>query len=141
MTLFIDVSHFEATIMVTLTSMLVMYTLYQSISATLPQTSYLKMIDIWLLSGLIIPFIIFIVLAIIDVLILQESVTDPAAHNSSSTIKIFISRQNGVLEKSMSRHQNSRAMKLLKICRIVIPMTTFILCMVFWSIVIYIYHH
>ena len=37
-TLFIDVSHFEATMMVALTSMLVMYTLYQSISATLPQT-------------------------------------------------------------------------------------------------------
>ena len=31
MTLFIDVSHFEATIMVALTSMLVKYTLYQSI--------------------------------------------------------------------------------------------------------------
>ena len=50
MTLFIDASHFEATIMVALTSMLVMYTLYQSISATLPQTAYLKMIDYWLLG-------------------------------------------------------------------------------------------
>ena len=140
MTLFIDVSHFEATIMVTLTSMLVMYTLYQSISATLPQTSYLKMIDIWLLSGLIIPFIIFIVLAIIDVLILQEP-TNTTGNNSSSNIKIFISRKNGVSEKPMPRHQNSRAMKLLKISRIFIPMTTLILCLVFWSIAIYIYHH
>ena len=32
MTLFIDTGHFEATIMVALTSMLVMYTMYQNIS-------------------------------------------------------------------------------------------------------------
>ena len=57
-TLFIDVSHFEATIMVALTSMLVIYTLHQSISATLPLTSYMKMIDVWLFAGLIIPFVI-----------------------------------------------------------------------------------
>ena len=72
MTLFIDVSHFEATIMVALTSMLVMYTLYQSIAANLPQTAYLKMIDIWLIGGLMIPFIIFNILIAIDMLILSE---------------------------------------------------------------------
>ena len=62
LTLFIDHKHFEASIMVTLTSMLVMFTLYQSISATLPQTAHLKMIDIWLLVGFIIPFFVFIIL-------------------------------------------------------------------------------
>ena len=50
-TLFIDFSHFEVSIMIALTSMLVTYTLYQSISAYLPQTSYMKMIDIWLFGG------------------------------------------------------------------------------------------
>ena len=35
-TLFIDFSHFEVSIMIALTSMLVTYTLYQSISACLP---------------------------------------------------------------------------------------------------------
>ena len=59
-TLFIDESHFEATTMVALTSMLVMYTLYQSSSQSLPPTSYLKMIDVWLLPGLIIPFVVFL---------------------------------------------------------------------------------
>ncbi len=51
LTLFVDRGHFEATIMVALTTMLVLYTLYQSIAATLPQTAYLKMIDIWLSGG------------------------------------------------------------------------------------------
>ena len=58
--LFINEEHFEATIMVSLTAMLVMYTLHQSILAQLPKTSYMKMIDIWLLCGLTIPFLVFI---------------------------------------------------------------------------------
>ena len=44
-----------------LTTLLVMYTLFQSISNTLPQTAYLKLIDIWLIFSLILPLVIFIV--------------------------------------------------------------------------------
>ena len=44
LTMFIDESHFEATIMVALTAMLVLYTLFQSISEVMPTTSYLKLI-------------------------------------------------------------------------------------------------
>ena len=46
---------------VALTTLLVMYTLFQSISNTLPQTAYLKLIDFWLLFSLILPFIIFMI--------------------------------------------------------------------------------
>ena len=60
-TLYIDESHFDSTIMVTLTSMLVMYTLFQSISDSMPPTAYLKLLDVWFIFGLIMPFIIFIV--------------------------------------------------------------------------------
>ena len=63
-TLFIDPSHFEATIMVALTAMLVMYTLFQSISTTMPQTAYLKLLDYWMFYGLIMPFVVFILLVI-----------------------------------------------------------------------------
>ena len=73
LTLFIDVRHFEATIMVALTSMLVMYTLYQSISETLPHTAYMKMIDIWLFCGLIFPFVIICALTILDYMIIKEN--------------------------------------------------------------------
>ena len=64
LTLAIDTRYFEATIMVSLTSMLVIYTLYQSISDKLPQTAYLKMIDIWLLFCLSMPFLVFMLLVI-----------------------------------------------------------------------------
>ena len=58
-TLFIDKSHFKAIIMVALTTMLVMYTLFQSISISLPATAYLKLLDYWLIFGLIMPFFVF----------------------------------------------------------------------------------
>ena len=64
MTLFIDKSHFEATIMVALTAMLVMYTLFQGIAASMPSTSYMKLLDYWLFFGLVMPFGVFIVLVI-----------------------------------------------------------------------------
>ncbi len=58
--LFLDEDHFDTIIMIALTTMLVMYTLYQSVSASLPQTSYLKLIDLWLVFGLLIPFVVFV---------------------------------------------------------------------------------
>ena len=61
-TLFIDQSHFDAIIMVSLTCMLVIYTLFQSISATMPSTAYMKLLDYWLIFGMIMPFVVFSVL-------------------------------------------------------------------------------
>ena len=66
-TLFIDDSNFDTNVMVALTTLLVMYTLFQSISNTLPQTAYLKLIDFWLLFSLILPFIIFMYHMILEV--------------------------------------------------------------------------
>ena len=70
-TLFIDFSYFEVSIMIALTSMLVTYTLYQSISAYLPQTSYMNMIDIWLFGGLTVPVVIITILVIMDYLVIR----------------------------------------------------------------------
>ena len=49
--------HFKTIIPVNLTSLLSMVTLYVGMSARLPQTSYLKMIDVWLFFSLFVPFI------------------------------------------------------------------------------------
>ena len=68
--MFIDEAHFRTTVMVALTAMLVMYTLYQSIARSLPQTAYLKLIDAWLLFGLISPFFVF--LALCGVVLLKD---------------------------------------------------------------------
>ncbi len=48
---------FEAIVTVNLTSMLVLTTLYISVSQSLPTTHYVKMIELWLLFTLLIPFV------------------------------------------------------------------------------------
>jgi len=60
-TLQFDESKTELAAGLSLTIMLVMYTMYQSISESLVKTAYLKMIDYWLLFCLLTPFIIFMI--------------------------------------------------------------------------------
>ena len=56
--------HFKTAIPLATTAMLVMYTLQGSIATKLPTTSYIKFIDIWLLYGLLMPFLILIVIVV-----------------------------------------------------------------------------
>jgi hypothetical protein len=58
-TLHFDESKMELASGLSLTILLVMYTMYQSITGELIKTAYLKMIDYWLLFCLLMPFIIF----------------------------------------------------------------------------------
>ena len=48
--------------MVSLTAMLVMYTLYQNSMAEVPSTAYLKLLDFWLIFGTLVPCFTFVVL-------------------------------------------------------------------------------
>ena len=48
---------FEAVVTVNLTSLLVLTTLFISVSKSLPPTAYVKMIDIWLIFAQLIPFV------------------------------------------------------------------------------------
>ena len=59
MSLFIHERHFGNTIMISLTCMLVLYTLYQSIDKAMPVTTYMKLLDYWLIFNLAMPFITF----------------------------------------------------------------------------------
>ena len=48
---------FEAVVTVNLTVLLVLVTLFISVSASLPTTSYVKMMDLWLIFNLLLPFV------------------------------------------------------------------------------------
>ena len=48
--------HFKTVIPVNLTCLLLMVNLFVGLSVRLPETSYLKMIDVWLVFNLIVPF-------------------------------------------------------------------------------------
>ena len=58
--------HFKTSIPVSITAMLVMYTLNNSVASKLPQTSTIKFIDIWIIYGLFIHFLIIILLVLIE---------------------------------------------------------------------------
>ena len=47
---------FEAVVTVNLTSLLVLATLFIGVSDSLPKTSEIKMIDVWLIVTLLVPF-------------------------------------------------------------------------------------
>ena len=55
-TIYFKPEYFEASLTVNLTIMLVMTTIFTSVMDRLPTTSYLKMIDIWLIFCQLIPF-------------------------------------------------------------------------------------
>ena len=100
--------------MVALTTMLVIYTLHQSISDTLPATAYLKMIDIWLFGGLIVPFIIIGILIILDYLAMRES--------------------NAVIELQKEDEFKWNSKCFIKSMRIILPLTAGCLMGSYWII-------
>ena len=51
-----------------LTSMLVLTTMFINVSNSLPKTSYMKMVDVWLLFNLLLPFIIVLLHTYMDTL-------------------------------------------------------------------------
>ena len=51
-----------------LTSMLVLTTMFINVSNNLPKTSYMKMVDVWLLFNLLLPFIIVLLHTYMDTL-------------------------------------------------------------------------
>ena len=65
--------YFESAIAVNLTVMLVLTSMFISVVAGLPVTSYIKMIEVWLLFTLLIPFIDVLLTCRIDNLRYKEN--------------------------------------------------------------------
>ena len=58
--------YFESAIAVNITVMLVLVSMYISVVASVPVTSYIKMIELWLLFNLIIPFLDVVLACYVD---------------------------------------------------------------------------
>ena len=127
-TLFIGESHFEAMIMVALTSNLVMYTLYSSVQAALPEDSSLKLIDIWLLHGLLMPMVVFVVLAINELMISKptpKTRTTKIAHSA-----ITVSKQKAANDDLFENKMKT----CMHACKAIIPTISIIFIIVFFII-------
>ena len=58
--------HFQAIVSVNLTSLLVLTTLFISVSSSLPQTAYVKMVDVWLIFAQVIPWVEVLLHTLVD---------------------------------------------------------------------------
>ena len=97
-----------------------MIALYQSISAYLPQTSYMKMIDIWLFGGLIFPFFVITILVVMDSLIMRE--------------------KDDIIELSMEGKGRLRSMIFMKSMQVLLLTIGSTLFMIYWVVGLYHYY-
>lgn len=116
-TLFFKEPQTELAIGFSLTIMLVMYTMYQSINEPLTKTAYLKMIDYWLLFCLLVPFVIFL----IEIYWLLKKEMEAASCNKSWT--------NVKQKKSLGR----------KIIQLLVPALTCLFIVAYVLVVVCIY--
>ena len=76
---------FEAVVTVNLTSLLVLTTLFISVSQSLPPTAYVKMIDVWLIFAQMVPFVEVLLHSWMD---LHRVTEDREINHHGTTIKL-----------------------------------------------------
>ena len=121
-------SDFEAIATVNVTTLLVLTTLFISIFDALPRTSYVKAVDLWLITNLMIPFFEMILQSLINVLQKDDE------YNNDS--KLFIAPNLGKKDTDNSTRRSKEKKKLMGILRfltiIVLPAFYFLFCIAFF---------
>ena len=131
-TLFIDEKHFKATISVALTTNLVMYTMYRTIQEKLPENSALKLIDIWLLHGLLMPMVVFIFLATKE---LTNTTTSSKEVPKSNFIKVTDSSLISLGNKTTTEDgEIANKSNVLLVCQAIVPVLTMIFILTFFIV-------
>ena len=77
-----------AVIKVNLTLMLVLTTMFINVSNNLPETSYMKMVDVWLLFNLLVPFIVVLIHTFMDTLRADEETNDAIIDTKKPNSKV-----------------------------------------------------
>ena len=131
--LFVDYEeHFDVVTMVNLTTMLVIYTFYASISNSMPPTAYLKFIDIWLLYCLTSPFIAFVIAVLAKLLNLNQTADE---------VKNVIQVHPEVTQTTIETHEQDVQPRksgnvLMKRARFILPSITVAFIVVYTVLVI-----
>ena len=100
-------AHFEAMMTVNVTLLLVLTTLFIGISTALPRTSYVKMIDIWLIVNLLILFVDIILQTIINYI--AEDVDKPKPKVLLRQVGISQSQTHDIAQQNFM-HTNKKTM-------------------------------
>lgn len=122
-TLFFHLEDFTNRIMVSLTALLVLATLFSQITQTTPSTAYLKLLDVWFVSCILIDFLIVMFHVAINWIRIKEEEED----EQSRRITKVISYKAAIFPKS-STDQFRRSKSLNKKAKIGVPMLVIIFC-------------
>ena len=116
---------------VALTSTLVMYTLYSSVSSTLPVNGNIKIIDIWLIHGLLNPFMVFMVLVLSKLL----------SYKSNDKVNRITQLEDGTKAKQSGKwttekcdKQPNIGVKFQNACKFIMPLLTVDFVMTFFIV-------
>ncbi|XP_068230941.1 uncharacterized protein [Palaemon carinicauda] len=101
LTLFFDLNDFTDRVMVSLTSLLVLSSLFTQTSQSIPKTAYLKLIDLWFVVIIIFVFVIVLVLVIIESLRLKEQKNLKESDPPKSKIFIHV-KPEGIIPESVA---------------------------------------
>ena len=137
-TLFINETHFKTTVMVSLTANLVMYTLYSAIQRKLPEDSNtLKLIDVWLVHGLIMPMVVFIVLVTNELINSETTAKVSNFIHKVSDLKSETENHKSeawVSQKSDDNLKKKKNRSFIQTCQMVVPSTSVIFILTFFAI-------
>ena len=135
-TLFIDEENFEVLLMVSLTSNLVMYTMYSAIEEKLPDNSSFKLIDVWLLHGLLMPMVVFTV-HVARKMMNAQAMKTPVQVSPKTPKMIKSDTSTSRVATWNPDTQNpfcSGREKCILACKIIIPTTSFLFVLAFFAI-------
>jgi len=131
-------AYFESVIAINLTSMLVLVALFVQVNSALPVTAYIKMIDIWLIFNLIVPFLLIAVHTYMDTLRPDEEEKEdepkvspkPSEHPEEGLAKF-------TLEPSQASLTTKRRKRILRIClhlaNIILPAVCIFFVIIFFT--------
>ena len=127
--MFYQPKDFTPIVMVNVTTLLVLTTLFISVSDSLPRTSYVKLIDTWLIVSLMVPFANIIVQTVIN--ILQEDNLD----EDDGSSRVFHRRSNKGRKREGRQSISPRKMMLFT-SRVVLPGFYIVVCVIFFLIAV-----
>ena len=114
-------AYFEAAVTVNLTSLLLLTTVYISISESLPKTAYIKMIDVWMIFNLCIPF----------AEVLLHTVIDSYKHKNNNKVSNDSEEKNTIFEVRKTKSTGRKLKMWQKVATLGLPVV-YIVFLIFY---------
>ena len=115
--------------MVALTANLVIYTLYNAIQEDLPVDSSLKLIDVWLLHGLLMPMVVFVILVVNKLI---------KATGENHLPNLQLGRKKNFNDKKVQTRSKeiviTERLTFISVCKIIVPTTSVIFMITFFAV-------